>query len=456
MSARPTAGTTGTTDEADEASPSAAEVRRALFTSPRFLVLWAAMLISSTGTFFLLLTASSWLLTERGSGLSAAAVFGFQWILPVLLVGVIRKVCEGQHLRRTVIYAELGGGAVSLAIGIFLGTGLLGAVLGCFLVRGLLEGITKTARVVYARQLFEGPGLKLASYTFNNSYYLGSAAGGVLGSVLAGEVSVVTAGAIDAVTFALSACCYRWLPAVSAPRAEGTTRRGLSAQVRATLSGRRGLTRAVVYLVLAVGVFQGFHSAARTVVPVRVLGQGESGVMNLQIVAGFALVLGAVTVPVVLRRVKARVLQGFALNAVTAAVMFLVCLTAQPWSLYVAYFGFLFLFEFAFTAAQGEVVQKSPATDLVALTSFVGAAGTGMLIVSTLLAGVLFDSLALSTVGLLYAAVVLTVGIALEVFLKVRPAPTPTPTPTTTATATAATTTKAQAQAQARGEESAV
>lgn len=52
------------------------------------------MLVSSAGTFFLLLTASSWLLTEGGSGLGAAAVFGFQWILPVLLVGVIRKVFQ--------------------------------------------------------------------------------------------------------------------------------------------------------------------------------------------------------------------------------------------------------------------------------------------------------------------------------------------------------------------------
>lgn len=417
MSARPTEGTT------DETAPDAAAARRALFTSRRFLVLWAAMLVSSAGTFFLLLTASSWLLTEGSSGLGAAAVFGFQWILPVLLVGVVRKVCEGPRLRRTVVYAELGGAAVSLAIGVFLGADLIVAVLGCFLVRGLLEGITKTARVVYARQLFDGPDLKLTSYTFNNSYYLGSAAGGVLGSLLVGEVSVVTAGAIDAVTFTLSACCYRWLPAVSVPRAEGTTRRGLPAQVRATLSGRRGLIRAVVYLVLAVGVFQGFHSAARTVVPVRVLGQGESGVMNLQIVAGIALVLGAVAVPIVLRRTTARTYQGLALNGLTAAVMFLVCLTAQPWSLFAAYFGFLFLFEFAFTAAQGEVVQKCPATDLVALTSFTNALGTGLLIVCTLLAGALFDVLAVSTVGLLYAALAVAAGIALEVFLKSRPVP---------------------------------
>lgn len=145
--------------------------------------------------------------------------------------------------------------------------------------------------------------------------------------------------------------------------------------------------------------------------------------MNLQIVAGIALVLGAVTVPVVLRRTTARTHQGLALNGLTAAVLFLVCLTAQPWSLYAAYFGFLFLFEFAFTAAQGEVVQKCPATDLVALTSFTNALGTGLLIVCTLLAGALFDVLALSTVGLLYAALAVASGVALEVFLKTRPVP---------------------------------
>ncbi|MDH6113896.1 putative MFS family arabinose efflux permease [Kitasatospora sp. MAP12-15] len=396
---------------------------RALFGSPRFLVLWAAMLISSTGTFFLLLTVSARLLDQHGSGLSASAVFGFQWILPILLVTTVRRACEGARLRRTVVCVELGGGLVSLTIGVLLQHGLVAAVLGCFLVRGLLEGITKTARVVYARRLFDGPTLKLASYTFNNSYYLGSALGGVLGSLLAGHVSVETAAAVDASTFVVSACCYRWLPQVSAPRAatarsDEPSRLGLRRQIAGVLRGRPGLTRAVVYLIVAVGAFQGFHSTARTVVPIRVLHLGDASVMHLQIVCGLALVLGAIAVPVLLRRMAPGRRLGLAANTATAGAMVLLPYASGPLTLFAAYFGYLFLFEFAFTAAQAEIIQDCPPSELVLLTSFTNATGNGLLVLCTLLTGGLSDVMDFRLVALLLAVLAAGAGLVAEVRVR--------------------------------------
>ncbi len=398
--------------------PPAESGRPRLFTSPTFLVLWAAMLISSTGTFFLLLTASAYLLAELGSGLSASAVFGFQWILPVVLVGVVRRACEGARLRRTVVCCELASGALALAIGVLLDRGLVVALLLCFLVRGLLEAITKTARVVYARQLFDGPALRLASYTFNNSYYLGGALGGVLGSLLAGHVSVITAAVIDAATFAVSACCYRWLPSVSAPRAQAGHRHGIVRQVRNVLRGRRELALAAGYLVLAVGAFQGFHNAARTIVPVRVLRLDDVVVMRLQIVGGAAIFLGAVAVPVLLRWTGTGRHLGVVVNTVTAVALAAVPHASGPTSLYCYYFAFLFLFEFAFTAAQADLIQRCPPTELVALTSFTSAAGTGLLVTCTLLAGGLSDVLDFAGIAITFAAVVVCVGVTAEVLAR--------------------------------------
>lgn len=388
--------------------------RMKLFTSPRFLVLWSAMLMSSTGTFFLLLTVSSRLLTENGSGLGASAVFGFQWVLPIVMIGFIRRACQGARLRRTVVCCELGGAAVSLGIGVLLTHDLIVPLLACFLVRGLLEGITKTARVVYARQLFDGPGLRLASYTFNNSYYLGSAAGGVLGSLLAGHVPVITAAAIDAGTFLLSACCYRCLPAVSAPRSQDGGSRGVLRQVAGVLRGRRQLLLAVVYLIVAVGVFQGFHSAARTVLPIRVLGLGDTEVMNLQIVSGLALVLGSIAVPVLLRVVDLGPYWGAVVNTTTVAVMVILPYATGELTLYVYYFVYLFLFEFAFTAAQGHIIQECPPDELVGVTTFTNAAGNGLLVVCTLLTGALSDLLEFHTIALILAVAVLAAGAVAE------------------------------------------
>ncbi|MEV4439436.1 MFS transporter [Streptomyces sp. NPDC049577] len=401
-------------------APAGRAERLKLFTSSRFLVLWAAMLISSTGTFFLLLTVSSSLLTENGSGFGASAVFGFQWVLPILLVGLIRRACEGARLRRTVVCGELGGAAVSLGIGFLLAHDLVVPLLACFLVRGLLEGITKTARVVYARQLFDGPQLKLASYTFNNSYYLGSAAGGVLGSLLAGHVPVVVAAAIDAGTFVVSACCYRLLPAVSAPRAQSGARKGVLRQVGGALRGRRQLALAVVYLIAAVGVFQGFHSAARTVLPIRVLDLGDTAVMNLQIVSGLALVLGSVAVPVLLRKIDLGPYRGALVNAATAVMMVVLPFASGAVSLYVYYFLYLFLFEFAFTVAQGHIIQECPADELVGVTTFTNAAGNGLLVVCTLLTGGLSDVLDFGTIALVLALVVVGASAVAEVVARLR------------------------------------
>jgi hypothetical protein len=392
--------------------------RQRLLNSPVLLVLWSAMLVSATGTFFLLITASAWLLSDGGSGLSASAVFACQWILPVVLVAVVRRACESSRLRRNVVAAESSQALLSGGIGLLLAHRAVPVLLACFLVRGLLEAITKTARVSYTRKLFEGPRLALASYTFNNSYYLGGALGGVLGTLLVGHVPVTTAAWIDGATFVVSACCYRWLPNISTPadHARGAGRPDGSWRKTGTLlRGDSTLARAVIRLVLAVGVLQGFHNAARTILPISLLHLGQRDVMLLQVVSGAGIFLGAVAVPLVLRWLPpGRSWPDIAGVVVAVGAMAMLPHVPSAAAMFILYFIYLFTFEFIFTVAQATVIQQCPGGQLVMVTSVSGSAGTGLLIVCTLLTGGMSDVVGLSTIAGILAALTAAVGLGAE------------------------------------------
>jgi hypothetical protein len=394
--------------------------RQGLLTSPVFLVLWGAMLVSSTGTFFLLITASAWLLSNGGSGLSASAVFAAQWFLPVLLVSLVRRTCETPRLRRTAVSSESVQAVLSVCIGVLLAHRLVAALLVFFLVRGLLEAVTKTARVVYTRKLFDGPRLALASYTFNNSYYLGGALGGVLGVLLVGRVPVTTAAWIDSATFVVSACCYRWLPNVSGAdglAAGSARRRGTLRRTGTLLRGDSRLAQASVRLVIAIGVLQGFHNSARTIIPIRVLHLGEADVMRLQVVSGSAIFLGAVAVPMLLRRAPgSRRWLELAGLGVAAVSMGLLPRVPDALTMYIAYFIYLFAFEFVFTTAQATIIQRCPAAELVTLASVTNAVGTGNLVAVTLLTGGLSDVVPFATIAGVLAVLVACLGVGTEAF----------------------------------------
>ena len=266
----------------------------------------------------------------------------------------------------------------------------------------------------------QAQGAGVASYTFNNSYYLGAALGEVMGALLSSHVSVITAAVVDASTFVVSACCYRWLPNVSVPRKDGVERRGLFRQSAAVLRNRRDLTLSVVYFILAVGAFQGFHNTARTVVPVRMLHLPDSGVMKLQILTGAAVFLGAAAVPVLLHRIGFQRYLGPVMNIAASIAIIAVPRAGGETMLYVYYFVFLFLFEFAFTVAQSFIIQKCPPADLVTPTAATNAGGTGMLVVCTLATGAMSDRLDFGTVAILVAVAAITVGVAMEILARVK------------------------------------
>ncbi|NWB98338.1 MFS transporter [Pseudomonas gingeri] len=366
----------------------------------RFILLWLATLVSSTGTFILLLSVSAYIIRVHHSGLGATSVFAFQWILPVALASLIRLICERVGLRKAVISSDIINGLLSLLIGVLLAQGWMTPVLICFLFRGFVEAITKTSRVVFIKKLFEGRQLELASSTFNLSYYLGGVLGGVIGSLLVGTFSLLGVAAISAATFAFSALCYAGLPYVMTARQGDAKRRGVLMSNLAIVTKEPQLFAAFGYLCIATGVFQGFHNAARTILPIRVLGLPDSAVMQLQIVSALGIILGALAVSLLPSLVRWKSF-GLLANTMTAICLVLTTLVQNSVQLLVAYFLFIFLFEVSFTAAQSRLIQLSSSEDIVTITAGTNAFGSGLLIVCALLSGGLADLIPFQQVGYL-------------------------------------------------------
>jgi MFS family permease len=388
----------------------------------RFVLLWLAMLVSATGTFFLLLAVSANLIRVHGSGVGAASVFAFQWILPVLLASKIRSICETAGLKRAIVGSDLSGAVLSLMIGLLLAHDHLALVLGCFLLRGFVEAITKTSRVVLVKYLFEGRQLELASSTFNLSYYLGGVLGGVLGSVLVSHVSLLGVAGISAAAFVFSATCYSLLPDVHPQRRADAKRRGVIVAAVVAAAKHPALFSSFGYLAIATGVFQGYHNAARTILPIRAMGLSDIAVMQLQIASGAAIVLGAISVSIIPRLVGLSGF-GFVVNLVASGSVYATTLAHSRVQLLAFYFMFIFLFELAFTAAQSRLIQTSDASDIVTLTAGTNAIGTGLLIVFALLCGWLADRMSFRHVAALVAVCGVSFGVLLELiwhFLLVR------------------------------------
>ncbi len=387
----------------------------------RFLLLWLAMLVSATGTFMLLLAVSTHLLRGYDSGLGAASIFAFQWVLPVLLASLVRRFAESKKLRRVVICSEIGGAVVALAVGLFFESGMIIPVIFCFLIRGMFEAVTKTVRVVMVKVLFQGRSLEIASSTFNLSYYVGGVLGGLLGAALVGNVSLGTICIIDAITFLFSSACYLFLPDIQSPsRHSLAPRKGVIADTLRLMRSDRTLWSAAAYLVAATGIFQGFHNAARTLLPVRNLGESDATVMQLQMVSGVAIIGGALLVPLLGRKMRS---SAVAIGVHLLGVI-LLWLTAQVRSreaLFFAYFGFIFVFEVAYTAAYARLIQSCKPEDMATLSAGTNALGTGLLIVVTLLCGFLSDRASMGTIAVMMFTIgmlwVLLVELGSKVFV---------------------------------------
>jgi hypothetical protein len=158
------------------------------------------------------------------------------------------------------------------------------------------------------------------------------------------------------------------------------------------------LLRQAGYVVLSTGVFQGFHNAARTLLPMRGLGLDDRAVMHLQVASGLAIILGAVLVPLLGRLARRPWLTPLACGL---ACLLLTAASRAPalGLLIAAYLAFLVAFELAFTAAQAGLIRAATTEQMATMQAAAHAGGTALIILVTLATGGLADLMPMAAVG---------------------------------------------------------
>jgi hypothetical protein len=366
----------------------------ALVTSRAFVLTWLPMLLSTCGTFMLLLALAADVMRRTDSATAAAAVYGAQWLLPMAAPPLVAWLNARLRTGRALALSEAVSAVITLLVAVAVAAGSFPAVLGLLVWRGLTESITKSLRVVALKQAFDGPSLERASTLFGTSFYLGGALGGIAGTLLIDRLSLPVIAVLDAMTFAVAGVLYLLLPKHQAPAPAAGVRPGTTALLRrGALAVWRtpALFRGFVWLTLTAMVFQGFHNAARTIIPMRDLGLGATAVTRLQVLSSVAILLGVACVARFMQgRCNGVVAAGWMVG-LTCAAMTGATLAGSVGPAFTLYFLFIFCFEVAFTKFNNAMVLACPAAHIAAVASLNNAVTSSGLMVFVLLTGVLAD-----------------------------------------------------------------
>lgn len=253
-----------------------------IFTHREFLLMWSAMLLSTIGTFLLLLVLAADIFTNGESSLKAGTVFAAQWILPIFLFPLIGIITSFGKINKTLLINELLAGAISILIGFFYQSSFIG-ILSLLAIRGLFEAISKTGREVAFKTYIPDELQKKASALLESSYYLGTGIGGILGALLVNYIDFKSIAIIDCGTFLISGICYYLLqkgPSVKpVPTKHKEWKKGIT-----EIKDNKILARTFFFLLLNVVLFQGLHNVARTVLPMGQLDLGVKGTQYLQMI----------------------------------------------------------------------------------------------------------------------------------------------------------------------------
>lgn len=362
-----------------------------LLANGNFVGLWCAMLLSTAGSFLLLLALSISALERLDSALGVSGVFASQWFLALFAPAAVVWLCARWTPRAILAPVELGGAIVTLVIAATVEQPLV-VLFALLLVRGYLDAITKSVRTVALRRYLEGPLLERGASLFNTSYYLGGAVGSLIGTLLVGRLSIEEIALVNVATYLGAAALYLRLGRLPASRPlPGVRRTSAYLQAFGAIRDNPLLLAAFARLSITAGIFQGFHNVARTVMPLQEFGLAPSAVTALQALASMAILSGALFVGRFLQSDSRLQLDGTFLIIATSALMMLPLVGFAPPPAFALYFVFIFAFEVAFTKFQKDLVVHCRAEDMAAVASTNHAALTLSITITVLAIGFLAD-----------------------------------------------------------------
>jgi predicted MFS family arabinose efflux permease len=267
--------------------------------------------------------------------------------------------------------------------------------LALLLVRGILETIMKSSTTIAVRRYVGQSHLEHAISLFDTSRYVAGGLGGLVGGLLITFLSIREIAVIDAATFLLAAGCVRLIKYTGVETLSSS--RGAGRQVRSSLWSvlrrKESLLGDLVRLTIVTALFQGYHSAARTALPLAHLNAGNTAVGLLQAAASAAFIAGALISARFFSGAKAWKVNDNALTTLTTLAMWIPLATHNLVAVLCGYFAFLAIYEILFIQITKRLILDCPEEALSSVASARSAWGTAGMVVVTAACGYGFDSI---------------------------------------------------------------
>jgi hypothetical protein len=356
----------------------------------------AAVFVSTAGSNLLLIAMSSHYYLDKSDALGAGLIYAAQYVSVVLLSPVALRLSEAFLPRRVLFWAEVAGAGMSLLAAWALNS--VFAVALCLLVgRGFLELLVKTSRGVAVKIVGSEVGVEWANNRVNGAYFLGSAAGGLIGVVALNSMSILGVALVNMATFIISALLYARLPAWSQDRKSGLQNNVFRSTLR-LMQDDVTVRKPLVLLLLLVILFQGINQVGRVWIPIQWLGLGLDGPALLEVFSVAGIVTGLVLVGVFFSGDKRKRLPIELAVLGCAAASYLPFLSkALPWVMF-AYWLYMVLFEVAFMRALNTIFLVASKEDIALVLTFfytTAFAGTAL---TVMIVGALLNCMSLASV----------------------------------------------------------
>lgn len=388
-----------------------------------FSKLLAASFISQTGSHFLTLALSAFILMTTGSPILSGLVFVVSF-LPSILVGSVLGHWVDRNLSRALIARnELISIAASIACGACIYFRLPISVLCAILaVRSILMFIGRAAATKWLKIITPPATQTNRIKLFNLAFFLSTAVSGILAAVVLKTMSIGVIVIIDALTYILGIVLYLSLSPIRVESDGAPLQTHTMPSLRETLSAifAMPLVRTSFLLVcFSQALFQGAYSALVSYLPIQVFSLGISGVGAFQIAASLG-ITGGFLVNWLLPRVFRESAPTFPLRALvfsaTATLALLVCVSAPivPISLG-AFCSLNFAYECVWLHHSSEFFRGSPKDHAARYQFTLSSCAAFLMSASTL-----GYSAAIQYLGVLQGtALVLSLGILLCVTINI-------------------------------------
>ncbi|MFI5648493.1 MFS transporter [Kitasatospora sp. NPDC051705] len=369
----------------------------------------ALLFVNTCGSFLLLVSLSTRVGSDTGSGLLAGALLSAPWLPALLLAAPLNRLLARPAPERLVRLAEAASLALTAAALLAPGRALLVTATVLVVVRGYFEAITRSATAVVLRGAVPPERLDRANTVAEIGKLTGVSVGAALAGPAASILSLRGLVALNVATLALSALLAWALPPATAVASDGG-RAAAGATGGTRLRVDDPALRRLLGRFLLVAFWQGFHTVAVTVVPLDLLHGGTRLVgvfVAVSAVAVFAGSLAALPVQRHLDRVPSAAWALLPLPPLLAAV-----LIGRTVPTLVLYALFLVFFEIAFVHYNNRLLATASAEELSSVVTLRATLLPSGVAVSILLVGALCDLTGPLPATLVVAAVTVAVTAA--------------------------------------------